>query len=207
MGPLSKLMRLAPWLLILGCDAVATRAAAPTAVLAAAPAADTKAARRAERQAEKAKAKQAKQGEPAKPEKAAKAEPAKAGQGVQQAPPVKSAKPVKPTASGAPLPACPQDNALSYRSLGAGFLRTWCTGCHSSTLAAADRQDAPDDVNFDRPDLYKLQERLVYERAVLEGHKFAADPASASPMPPAGLVPAADLRRLGQWIACGSPGA
>ena len=186
MGPLSNLMRLAPWLLILGCDAVATRAAAPTAVLAAAPAADTKAARRAERQAEKA---------------------AKAGQGVKSPAPAKPVTPAKPTASGAPLPACPQDNALSYRSFGAGFLRTWCTGCHSSTLAAADRQDAPGDVNFDRPDFYKLQERLVYERAVQEGHKFATDPASASPMPPAGLVPAADLRRLGQWIACGSPGA
>ena len=87
------------------------------------------------------------------------------------------------------LPACPQGNALTYRSFGAGFLRTWCTGCHSSTLAASERQDAPDDVNFDRPDFYKLQEKLVYERAVLEGHKFAADPATASPMPPAGLVP------------------
>ena len=206
MGPLSKLMRLAPCLLILGCDTVATRAAAPTAVLAAAPAADTKAARRAERQAEKAaKAEQAKQGEPAKPGKAEKA--AKAGQGVKSPAPAKPVTPAKPTASGAPLPACPQDNALSYRSFGAGFLRTWCTDCHSSTLAAADRQDAPGDVNFDRPDFYKLQERLVYERAVQEGHKFATDPASASPMPPAGLVPAADLRRLGQWIACGSPGA
>ena len=212
MGPLFNFTRVVPWVLLLACDAVATREATPTAGLAAAPAGETKAekaARRAERQAEKAaKGKQAEKAEKAektekteKPEKAAKPEKAEKPEKT-----AKPATPAKPIVGGAALPACPQDNALTYRSFGAGFLRTWCTGCHSSTLAAADRQDAPDDVNFDRPDFYKLQERLVYERAVLEGHKFAADPASASPMPPAGLVPGADLRRLGQWIACGSPG-
>ncbi|MBK8262244.1 MAG: hypothetical protein IPK80_13020 [Nannocystis sp.] len=185
-----------PLLLLFACDAIATRQATPTAMLAAAPARDPKAdkadkaARRAERQAAKARGNKA-------TEKAPPARPAK---------PAKPAKPSAPTAGGAPLPPCPHDNALTYRSFGAGFLRTWCTGCHSSALAAADRQDAPDDVNFDRPELFKPHQRLVYERAVLEVHKSQIDPASASPMPPAGLAPAADLRRLGQWIACGSPG-
>lgn len=116
----------------------------------------------------------------------------------------------KPAASKPPaaLPPCPPDNPLTYRSFGDGFLRTWCTGCHSSTLAASDRQDAPLGVDFDRAALYKPHARDIYDRAVLEAHAAATDPsASASPMPPAGIVPEADLRRLGQWIACGSPGA
>lgn len=196
--------------LLLACD-VAIREATPVASLAAAPAGETraeKAARRAEAKAAKAaKAGGAEQaGKGAKPGKGEKREKVK-GETPATAKPAKVAGARPAGGSEVTLPACPQGNALTYRSFGAGFLRTWCTGCHSSTLAASERQDAPDDVNLDRPDFYKLQEKLVYERAVLEGHKFAADPATASPMPPAGLVPSEDLRRLGQWISCGSPGA
>lgn len=196
--------------LLLACD-VAIREATPVASLAAAPAGETraeKAARRAEAKAARAaKAGGAEQaGKGAKPGKGEKGEKVK-GETPATAKPAKVAGSRPAGGSEVTLPACPQGNALTYRSFGAGFLRTWCTGCHSSTLAASERQDAPDDVNFDRPDFYKLQEKLVYERAVLEGHKFAADPATASPMPPAGLVPSEDLRRLGQWISCGSPGA
>lgn len=196
--------------LLLACD-VAIREATPVASLAAAPAGATraeKAARRAEAKAARAaKAGGAEQaGKGAKPGKGEKGEKVK-GETPATAKPAKVAGARPAGGSEVTLPACPQGNALTYRSFGAGFLRTWCTGCHSSTLAASERQDAPDDVNFDRPDFYKLQEKLVYERAVLEGHKFAADPATASPMPPAGLVPSEDLRRLGQWISCGSPGA
>ena len=196
--------------LLLACD-VAIREATPVASLAAAPAGETraeKAARRAEAKAARAaKAGGAEQaGKGAKPGKGEKGEKVK-GETPATAKPATVAGSRPAGGSEVTLPACPQGNALTYRSFGAGFLRTWCTGCHSSTLAASERQDAPDDVNFDRPDFYKLQEKLVYERAVLEGHKFAADPATASPMPPAGLVPSEDLRRLGQWISCGSPGA
>lgn len=209
--------------LLLACD-VAIREATPVASLAAAPAGETraeKAARRAEAKAARAaKAGGAEQaGKGAKPGKGEKTEKVKGEKGEKPKGEKPATQPTQPTAKAAKvagsrpaggsevtLPACPQGNALTYRSFGAGFLRTWCTGCHSSTLAASERQDAPDDVNFDRPDFYKLQEKLVYERAVLEGHKFAADPATASPMPPAGLVPSEDLRRLGQWISCGSPG-
>jgi hypothetical protein len=107
---------------------------------------------------------------------------------------------------GPPLPPCPPENVLTWRSFGAGFLLTWCTGCHSSALAEEARQGAPLAVDFDSYALYKPFERLVYERAVTEAHALALDPeAAASPMPPAGLVPAADRERLAQWIACGSP--
>lgn len=106
---------------------------------------------------------------------------------------------------GPPLPPCPPDNPLTWRSFGAGFLLTWCTGCHSSSLAADARQDAPVDIDFDTHAAYKPLARLVYDRAVLETHKLATDPNSASPMPPAGVPPEADRRRLAQFIACGSP--
>lgn len=116
----------------------------------------------------------------------------------------KLAPPAAPT-GGPALPPCPPDNTLTWRSFGAGFLRTWCTGCHSSHVPADQRQDAPENVNFDTHALYKPVERLVYDRAVLEAHKLAIDPTSASPMPPAGVPGEADRRRLAQWIACGSP--
>jgi hypothetical protein len=112
-------------------------------------------------------------------------------------------RPSQPT--GSPLPPCPPDNVLTWRSFGAGFLLTWCTGCHASGLPDAERQGAPTGVDFDTYAAYKPLERLVYERAVLEAHTAATNPAAASPMPPAGVVPEADRRRLAQWIACGSP--
>jgi hypothetical protein len=123
--------------------------------------------------------------------------------------PDKQRKPDKPPSSqpsaGPPLPPCPPDNVLTWRSFGAGFLLTWCTGCHASGLPEAERQGAPAGVDFDTYAAYKPLERLVHERAVLEAHAAATDPAAASPMPPAGVVPEADRRRLEQWIACGSP--
>ena len=110
-----------------------------------------------------------------------------------------------PSTDGPPLPACPPDNTLTWRSFGAGFLLTWCTGCHSSHLGAGARQDAPEDVNFDTHANFKPRERQVYERAVLEAHAFVQDPDKGSPMPPAGLPTEAERQRLAQWIACGSP--
>lgn len=186
---LKSFLCLAP-LLACGAPDLAVATPTPTPMLAAAPgAAPQRKAdkpRHAERQGQR-KRKQLDQpaAEHGRPDAAAK----------RPAPPSGSAAP--------PLPACPPNSPLGHRSFGAGFLRTWCTGCHSSTLAADDRQGAPVDVNFDTAALYRPHARAVYERAVLEA---AADPSSASPMPPAGVVPEADRRRLAEWIACGSPG-
>lgn len=180
-----------PLCLWLGCDVQATRDHGPTAVLAGVSAAPSRAeAKAARREARRAESK----GAP-KTKVAPKVAP-------------KPDSPTAPTTIAPPgLPACPPDNPLTYRSFGAGFLRTWCTGCHSSTLAAKDRQDAPDDVDFDSAAAYRANAPLVHDRAVLEARKLEADPAGSSPMPPAGLVPPDELRRLEQWIACGSPGA
>ncbi len=159
-------------------------------------------ARKAEREAKKAAREPKKAArDPAPTAPAAPATPPPAA-----APSTSPRAPTPPPAAGPPLPPCPPDNPLTFRSFGAGFLRTWCTGCHSSTLPERDRQDAPTDVNFDTHAFYLPHARDVYARVVLEAHALAADPkASTSPMPPAGLVPEAELRRVSQWIACGSP--
>lgn len=155
--------------------------------------------RQAEREAKQA-AREAKRA--AREAKAAKAASAKQAPTSPPAPAPKSTPVAGPTSAPAPTPACPPGNPLTFRSFGAGFLRTWCTGCHSSTLPERERQGAPDDVNFDSHALYLPHAREVLARAVLEAHAPAE---SASPMPPAGLVPEPDRRRLAQWIACGSP--
>lgn len=175
--------------LLLACDApdVAVHTPAPTPMLAAAPRAEAR--RKADR--------------PPRAERPGKGK--KAGKGTAPGTTARPS-PAPPGPAAPPLPACPPNSPLGHRSFGDGFLRTWCTGCHSSTLATADRQGAPEDVNFDSAALYKPHARAVYERAVLEAHAAATDPTSASPMPPAGVVPEADRHRLAEWIACGSPG-
>lgn len=202
----------------LACDPV-VREAAPEAMASpmAAPATAAEKAARKQAKAEKKKAGKIARGEAMLPDgrKKAGGKQAKAKQAKQEKQEkVEQAKQAKvvpsspsPTAPGGPpLPPCPPENVLTWRSFGAGFLLTWCTGCHSSALAEDARQGAPQAVDFDTYALYKPFERLVYERAVTEAHAIAVDPdAAASPMPPAGLVPAADRERLAQWIACGSP--
>jgi Sec-independent protein translocase protein TatA len=181
-------------LILIAATAVIVGAAAlPAALAARAATAEEKAARKKARE-EKRDAKD----KPAK-DKPAKDKPTKDK-------PTKD-KPAKaaPSAPSVPLPACPPDNTLTWRSFGGGFLLTWCTGCHSSHLAADARQDAPIDVNFDTHAAFKPHASLVYERAVLEAHAVLRDPNTASPMPPAGLPPESDRQRLTQWIACGAP--
>lgn len=184
-------------------------------VASAAPAPDRKAEREAKKAAREAKkaAREASSAAakppaspPASPPAAAPKPPTSRPADTAKAPATPSPTAAPNTAAKSALPACPADNALTFRSFGAGFLRTWCTGCHSSSLAEADRQDAPGDVNFEAHALYLPHAQEVFARVVVEGRALAADPAaSASPMPPAGLVPDAELRRLAQWIACGSP--
>lgn len=197
----------------LACDPV-VREAAPAAMASAmaAPATAAEKAARKQARAEKKKAGKIARGEAMLPDgrKKAGGEPAKAKQAKQekarQAAKMVPSSPSPTAPGGPPLPPCPPENVLTWRSFGAGFLLTWCTGCHSSALAEDARQGAPQAVDFDTYALYKPFERLVYERAVTEAHAIAVDPdAAASPMPPAGLVPAADRERLAQWIACGSP--
>lgn len=182
-------------LILIAATAVIVGAATLPAALAAPATADEKAARKQAREAKRdQKQKNDKPDKPAK-DKPTKDKPAKD----------KPAGDKPPSAPSTPLPACPPDNTLTWRSFGGGFLLTWCTGCHSSHLSAEARQDAPTDVNFETHAAFKPHANLVYERAVLEAHAFIRDPNTGSPMPPAGLPPESDRQRLTQWIACGAP--
>ena len=96
---------------------------------------------------------------------------------------------------------CPTDSDLDYENFGRMFMQSYCTRCHSSTLAAGDRNGAPSDHDFDS---------LVNIQKVPASHIDAM--AAAGPdrvntmMPPNGARPTeAERRDLGEWLACGTP--
>ena len=170
--------RLRAWLLAAGLSLCACEVAS------AAPAPE-RAAKRAEREAKRAE----------RAAKRAEREPKAPAPPPAPKAPAPAREPKAPAPALQPSAACPPGNPLTSRSFGVGFLRTWCTGCHSSTLPEGQRQDAPAEVNFDTHAAFLPHAKEVLARAT--------DP--DSPMPPAGLVPEEERRRLAQWIACGAP--
>lgn len=92
---------------------------------------------------------------------------------------------------------CPPGNTLTYENFGRGFMSTYCTRCHSSTLSGDMRQGAPADHNFDtRAGILKMAEHI--------DEQAAAGPTSVNTaMPPSDPKPPEDERRkLGEWLAC-----
>ena len=86
---------------------------------------------------------------------------------------------------------------LTYDNFAAGFMTTYCTGCHSSALTGADRQGAPEGIDYDTLDGVVAQLERIRVRAVEDGT-----------MPPqaADATPTADeLDQLAEWIDCGAP--
>ena len=87
------------------------------------------------------------------------------------------------------------DMIWTYDNVGAPFMTTWCTACHSSDLDSQYRAGAPDTVNLDTlEDVQQWNERIL--ACVLNDD---------SPMPPAGLPSEDDLSRLEEWLLCGAP--
>ncbi len=83
---------------------------------------------------------------------------------------------------------------LDYDNFGAPFVVNWCRGCHSSSVPAGMRQQAPLDINFDDADAVRMW-----------GERIAVRAASAAPtMPPAGGPSEEERRLLVEWIACGA---
>ena len=83
----------------------------------------------------------------------------------------------------------------TYENVGAPFMTTWCTACHSSDLDSQYRAGAPDTVNLDTlDDVRQWNERIL-------ARVFNED----SPMPPAGLPAEDELLRLEEWLLCGAP--
>ena len=91
--------------------------------------------------------------------------------------------------------ACPPDSYLDYRNFGAPFLRSWCTGCHSSALSADARAGAPLGVDFDT-----YAGALAHLDAIK--HRASVDMPT---MPPRGPPRADERALLAEWIACGAP--
>jgi len=84
---------------------------------------------------------------------------------------------------------------INYKSVGQPFLRTYCTGCHSSHLDGDYRYGAPGHVNFDRYDQAAEWAQRSYIRSVHLGD-----------MPPSGGIPLAEKELFTRWALCGAVG-
>ena len=86
-------------------------------------------------------------------------------------------------------PAC--STTVTYQTVGAPFVDSWCRGCHS--IDATTRQRAPANINFDTLD--EIRVRLLDVDSTV----------SLRTMPPAG-GPSDDERALMvTWLRCGAP--
>lgn len=99
---------------------------------------------------------------------------------------------------------CPPTGRPTYDDFGRAFLQKYCTSCHATALAGADRFSAPESVNLEAHAEVKKHLQAIDATA-------AAGPDGAFDfMPPrlstVQLQPTADERkRLGEWLACGAP--
>jgi hypothetical protein len=97
-------------------------------------------------------------------------------------------------ASGA---VCPPGSTLTYDSFGRGFMQTYCTRCHSSTVSGEMRQGAPADHNFNTfAGIFVMADHI-------DEHAAAGPDSVNTAMPPSDPKPSeAERRQLGEWLAC-----
>jgi uncharacterized membrane protein len=81
---------------------------------------------------------------------------------------------------------------LDWDSVGAPFVYTYCTGCHSATTA--DRGGAPVTVDLD-----------TYEGVVGWLDRVRVRAVTLQNMPPTGGPPDDELAVFGDWLRCGAP--
>lgn len=87
---------------------------------------------------------------------------------------------------------CDESPVITYDTFGAGFLATYCNGCHGGQVV--DRKGAPPEVVFDtREQASAFADRILARRMPPEG---------TMPMPPAGGVTLEDDVRLHIWLTC-----
>lgn len=115
---------------------------------------------------------------------------------------VTSTSETDPTTGGGPWASlderpCPEDSILTSENFGAPFMLTYCNGCHSSSLGADERADAPLDMNFDTLADVRAQAPRIWMRAA--DHNAS--------MPPYGAPAQSERTRFGEWLACGAPTA
>ena len=98
----------------------------------------------------------------------------------------------------ATLPEEPTSNCaeeLSWQHTGQAFMLNYCTGCHSSGLAAHERFGAPAGTDFDTLAGVQSVTERIYQRTVV-----------SMDMPPGGGPSAEELKSLEAWLQCGAPG-
>ena len=88
-------------------------------------------------------------------------------------------------------------STVTYTNFGESFFSNHCLECHDSAKSGSDRNDAPDDVNFNSLEMVEMHSSRVRARA-----------GTGSSMPPssAGSTPSQSERdMLAEWIECGLP--
>ncbi len=103
-------------------------------------------------------------------------------------------RPLEPSPSVATTDDC--STTPTWESFGQGFLRTWCTPCHSSGLPEGARQGAPLGVDFD----------TYASTLAFAGRLVPVAGSAGSSMPPAGGPSAEERARLLEWVRCDLPG-
>ena len=83
----------------------------------------------------------------------------------------------------------------TYENVGAPFMSTWCTSCHSGDLEEDQRAGAPVSVNFDSQAEVQAWIPNILNRIYNE----------VTPMPPVGDPPEDDLQRVADWLRCDAP--
>lgn len=96
---------------------------------------------------------------------------------------------------------CPKGSTLTAENFGGGFMRQYCTRCHSSALSAASRHEAPVGLDFDTSE--GVRKHLVS----IDAMAGSSTTRTRTEMPPDdGPAPTLDERKkLSEWLACGAP--
>ena len=96
-----------------------------------------------------------------------------------------------------PQPSPCEDPAVpTWHSFAQGYVRTWCVGCHTASLTGAERQGAPEGLDFDTwSEVHEARDRIT-ARATGE----------SPDMPPLGGIAREQVDLFAQWLSCGATG-
>ena len=92
---------------------------------------------------------------------------------------------------GEDLGECPPDSE-AQQAEGRSVVTVQCQRCHSSQLSGAQRQEAPEDLNFDDLSVVREEAESMYGEAK-EGE-----------MPPEGALSTESIEAMRVWLACGA---
>jgi hypothetical protein len=84
---------------------------------------------------------------------------------------------------------------VQWNGFGQGFLLTYCTACHATTVTGEGRKGAPEGIDFDTLAGTQDHTERIKVRVLTSGD-----------MPPSGGPSSEELAMLKQWLDCGLPG-